>query len=336
VCRGRPERITNVARKKQTNRARLVAAQAAALAEYAGNALVAAGHLRIKTKAVEPFPLDGEERAAVGELPALAAKLKKKLTKEDGSFTVAEVAGMVKAVAESLGDAGPEKQLVLLLASKKLVDCLQATIAMPAMPARAKKAVGDTVYQFRITLLESRPPIWRRIQVKDCTLDNLHEHIQTAMGWTNSHLHHFKVGDQLYGDPDLVQENFEDMGYKDSTTANITDILPRTGRRFRFVYEYDFGDSWDHEVLFEGVVRADPKVKYPLCLEGERACPPEDVGGVWGYADFLAAITDPEHKDHDGLLEWVGGSFDPEEFDPAQATRDMRKGLPDWRSMEGW
>jgi hypothetical protein len=108
-----------------------------------------------------------------------------------------------------------------------------------------------------------------------------------------SHLHHFKVGEQLYGDPDLVQENFEDMGYKDSTTTNISDILPEGGRRFRFVYEYDFGDSWDHEVLFEGVVRADPRVTYPLCPEGERACPPEDVGGVWGYADFLEAIQNP-------------------------------------------
>src|SRR5262249_26892291 len=129
---------------------------------------------------------------------------------------------------------------------------------------------ADRLYQFKITLLESHPPIWRRIQVQDCTLDKLHEHIQTAMGWTNSHLHHFRIGEQLYGDPDLMQENFEEMEYKDSTTTKISDILPRTGRRFRFQYEYDFGDSWYHEVLFEGVVRADPKVKYPLCLEGER------------------------------------------------------------------
>jgi hypothetical protein len=194
----------------------------------------------------------------------------------------------------------------------------------------------DTVYQFRITLLDTRPPVWRRIQVKDGTLDKLHEHVQTAMGWTNSHLHHFKVGGQLYGDPDLMQENFEEMGYEDSTTTRISDILPKTGRRFRFVYEYDFGDSWDHEVLFEGVLRADPRVKYPLCLEGERACPPEGVGGVWGYADFLEAIQNPGHKEHEGMLEWVGGSFDAEEFDPEQATREMRQGLPDWRGMAGW
>lgn len=122
----------------------------------------------------------------------------------------------------------------------------------------------DGVYQFKITLLESRPLIWRRIQVKDCLLDKLHEHIQTAMGWTNSHLHHFRIGEQLYGDPGLIQENFEDMEYMDSTTTKISDILPRTGRQFRFLYEYDFGDSWYHEVLFEGVVQTIPKAMYPF------------------------------------------------------------------------
>src|SRR5205085_1614856 len=92
----------------------------------------------------------------------------------------------------------------------------------------------------------------------------------------------------------------------------ISDILPKAGKRFRFQYEYDFGDSWDHEVLFEGTVPAEPRVKYPRCLEGERACPPEDCGGVWGYADFVQAIQNPDHEQHEELLEWVGGRFDPE------------------------
>ena len=203
--------------------------------------------------------------------------------------------------------------------------------------AQARKLPpSDIVYQFRIILLESRPPIWRRIQVQDGTLDKLHEHIQTAMGWTNSHLHHFRIGEQLYGDPLLMQENFEDMDYKDSTTTKISDILPKTGKRFRFQYEYDFGDSWYHEVLFEGVMRAEAKVKYPRCVEGARACPPEDCGGIWGYADFVDAIQNPDNPKHEEMLEWVGGRFDPEAFDPMKATRAMRKGLPDWRSMAGW
>jgi hypothetical protein len=89
--------------------------------------------------------------------------------------------------------------------------------------------------------------------------------------------------------------------------------------------------NWQHEVLVEGVLGAEPKAKYPLCLEGARACPPEDGGGVWGYADFVEAIQNPDDERHEELLEWVGGSFDPEAFDPAQATREMRRGLPNWR-----
>ncbi len=172
--------------------------------------------------------------------------------------------------------------------------------------------------------------------MRDCTLDKLHEHIQTAMGWTNSHLHHFRVGEQLYGDPILMEENFEDMEYEDSTSAKLSAILPKSGQRFAFEYEYDFGDGWRHEVLFEGCLRAERERRYPVCVEGERACPPEDVGGTWGYRAFLEAISDPEHEDHDGLLEWAGGcSFDPEAFDAAKATKRMRRGLPDWRS-ERW
>jgi hypothetical protein len=201
---------------------------------------------------------------------------------------------------------------------------------------RTKRPITDTVYQFKITLQESHPPIWRRIQVKDCTLDQLHEHIQTAMGWTNSHLHDFRIKDQRYGDPMLMAENFREMGYKDSTTTKISKMVPKTGKRFRFQYEYDFGDSWHHEVLFEGIVPAESKVKYPVCLEGARACPPEDCGGIWGYTNFIEAIQNPDHEEHEDFLEWIGGNFDPGEFDPVKATKAMRKGLPDWRSMAGW
>jgi len=191
----------------------------------------------------------------------------------------------------------------------------------------------DAVYQIKITLLDTQPPIWRRIQVQDCTLEKLHELIQTAMGWTNSHMHHFRKGEQHYGDPMLMQENFKEMEYKDSTRTKVSDLLPKSGKRFRFEYEYDFGDSWHHEVLFEKCVEAEVGQSYPLCLEGARACPPEDVGGAWGYPDFVEAIQDEGHERHEELLEWVGGSFDPEAFDPAATTKRMKKGLPDWRRM---
>lgn len=201
-------------------------------------------------------------------------------------------------------------------------------------PALSKSTTEqDGVYQFKITLMKAKPTIWRRIQVKDCTLDKLHEHIQTSMGWTNSHLHRFKIGEQLYGDPMLMEEDFEEFGYNDSTSTNLSGILPKSGQRFQFMYEYDFGDSWEHEVVFEGCPKAEAGRQYPLCLEGERACPPEDCGGVGGYAKFLDAIRDKTHEERAAMFEWVSGWFDPEEFDPVTATKSMKKGLPDWRRM---
>ena len=124
-----------------------------------------------------------------------------------------------------------------------------------------------------------------------------------------------------------------DMDYADSTTTTLLAILPESGKRFIFTYEYDFGDGWEHEVVFEGRLRAEPGKRYPLCLEGARACPPEDVGGVWGYLDFLAAISDPKNESHDEMREWIGRKFDPEAFNPTGATRRMKRGLPDWRTM---
>jgi hypothetical protein len=187
------------------------------------------------------------------------------------------------------------------------------------------------LYQFKITLRGIRPKIWRRIQVKNCTLDKLHENIQTAMGWTNSHLHHFTIGGRLFGDPLLMKEDFDGMNYQDSTTTKIKDVLPRGRERLSFEYEYDFGDSWLHDVLFEGCPRAEPGCRYPLCVEGERACPPEDVGGTSGYQEFLASLRDEDSEDHEDSLKWIGGRFRPEEFDPVTVTRRMKRGLPNWR-----
>jgi hypothetical protein len=104
----------------------------------------------------------------------------------------------------------------------------------------------------------------------------------------------------------------------------LSKLIPKSGRRSRWIYEYDFGNGWQHEVLFEGFPPADPKAKYPLCLEGERACPPEDCGGPWGYAEYLAAITNPKHEQHEDMLKWRG-AFDPEDFDSKKATKAMKK-----------
>jgi Plasmid pRiA4b ORF-3-like protein len=202
-------------------------------------------------------------------------------------------------------------------------------------PTAAGKETAPTIYQFKITLMGRKPPIWRRIQTPDCTLDKLHEHIQTAMGWTNSHLHQFTIAGERYGDPELLNDDFDDFECIDSRKTMLSQILPASGKRLKFKYEYDFGDSWEHEVVLESSRPPESGKKYPLCVEGERACPPEDVGGGWGYEEFLAAIADPKHEEHESMLEWCGGSFTPDAFDPAEATRRMAKGLPDWRKMLG-
>ena len=205
--------------------AKLIADQAVALAEFAAKALVAAEQLQIKTKPVEGLSLSADERASLAVLPTVSTKVRKKLAKADGEFTIAEVGVMVMAGAEAFVEAELSEKINLLGIAKKLMKCLEVNIVMSELPGEWKKPV-DLLYQLKITLRESQPPIWRRIQVKDCTLDKLHEHIQTAMGWTNSHLHHFEVGKQLYGNPMLIGDNFEDMDYENSTATNLSDIIP--------------------------------------------------------------------------------------------------------------
>ena len=142
----------------------------------------------------------------------------------------------------------------------------------PTAASREASAKADpgTLYQFKISLDGLEPPIWRRIQVQDCTLDKLHEHIQTAMGWTNSHLHRFWIAGLRYADPMLMEEDFEILSDGDSTTTKISEVLPPSGKRFRLEYEYDFGDSWWHDVVLERYLQAEPGCRYPLCLARPR------------------------------------------------------------------
>lgn len=183
------------------------------------------------------------------------------------------------------------------------------------------------IYQLRISIVDISPEIWRRIQVRECTLERLHEHIQLAYGWWNYHLHQFMVGDRRYGDPWLLDDGFGDFEIEDSTQTKLRDIVPEDGRRFRFNYQYDFGDGWVFEILFEGCLEAKKGERYPICLEGERACPPEDVGGVGGYFEYCEAMADPTHEDHQDLMAWRG-PYDPEAFDPVKTTKKMRRGMP--------
>jgi len=279
------------------------------------------------------FPVlltQAQRKAVVLLLPNLKTRLKlEEKNQRTIQFSLDELAQVVGKAAAVIRHA--QNGMLRNTLRRLIVICSEASEHFQGIGA---VAASERLYQFKITLKELQPPIWRRIQVKDCTLDKLHEHIQTAMGWTNSHLHKFQISGEEYGDPDLLDDGFDDHEFEDSTTTKISDILPKTGERFRFEYEYDFGDGWEHEVLFEGCVRAEPGSRYPVCVEGARACPPEDVGGTGGYEEFLETIADPDHEEHEETLRWAGGKFDPEEFDVAAATKAMRKGLPDWRKEE--
>jgi len=185
------------------------------------------------------------------------------------------------------------------------------------MPAR--KTDESPVYQLKATLKQSKPPIWRRFQVRgSITLAKLHQVLQVVMGWTNSHLHQFTVGGVHYGVPDPQW----DLGMQSEQRVQLAQVLPQV--KSRLVYKYDFGDSWAHELVVEKILPPEPGVRYPVCLKGKRACPPEDVGGVWGYSGFLEAMRDPKHPDHRMMRDWVGGSFDPEAFDLQTVNQALR------------
>jgi hypothetical protein len=290
-----------------------------------------------------PLKLTQLQRETLLQFTRLHWRLKKKI-EQAGEGT--QVVGVTWNELHTLNDATGEAAVYAPRVHEKRLMAIQARLVKffeeehaevfdwmtPKTRKRRLKKSG-LVYQFKITLLETSPPIWRRIQVEDSTLDKFHEHIQTSMDWTNSHVHQFTIDGRLFGDPLLMEEDFDERGFEDSTVTMLSDILPKSSERFRFEYDYDFGDGWQHEVLFEGCPTCEPGREYPVCLEGERACPPEDVGGVTGFSDFLETITDPGNEEHDGSLEWAGGWFDPEEFDPVLATKRMKQGLPDWRKL---
>ncbi len=182
-----------------------------------------------------------------------------------------------------------------------------------------KSTTDAPIYQIKVTLENSKPSIWRRILVRsDVTLARLHRILQVVMGWGDYHLHQFIVGQTYFGEPhpDYGSEMYDEKRVK------LNQIVP--GEGFKFRYEYDFGDSWLHQLLVEKIAPPEPGQHYPACVKGRRASPPEDVGGVWGYDSFLEAIRDPDHPEHEDYLEWVGGEFDPEVFDLDEVNAALR------------
>ena len=178
---------------------------------------------------------------------------------------------------------------------------------------------GD-IAQIKVSLLNVELAIWRRLEVPpEITLARLHVALQAAMGWQDYHLHAFRIREIEYGVPN---PDYEPMGVplKDDRRTTLRSLVSVDES---FVYEYDFGDGWEHEILVEAVLAPRPRTRYPRVVDGARACPPEDVGGTPGYVAFLDAVADPRHAEHASVLDWAGGSFDPEAFDIDAANREL-------------
>ncbi|MEY9910557.1 putative membrane protein [Catenulispora sp. MAP12-49] len=202
---------------------------------------------------------------------------------------------------------------------------LSGAVLGAVMAGRGGAEPGEELFQLRVSLDDTDPQVWRRVLVPaSIRLDRLHGVLQAALGWTDSHLHLFTVGEARYGrrDPDFD----EDIVAEDA--VGLADIA---GAGAVIGYEYDFGDGWEHEILVEVVVTAEPGVVYPRCVDGAAACPPEDCGGVWGYRDLRETLADPGAADHQEMLDWLGiehaAQFDPAAFDVDAANRRV---AADW------
>ncbi|MFH1111087.1 MAG: plasmid pRiA4b ORF-3 family protein [Planctomycetota bacterium] len=184
--------------------------------------------------------------------------------------------------------------------------------------ARTKKDVS--IYQLKVTLKGSKPPIWRRVQVKDnIRLGDLHGVIQCVMGWDGGHLHQFIHQGQYFGAPSDDDED----SVTDEDKVRLSDLHLRA--KSKFVYEYDFGDDWMHDIVVEKMLPVEKGVDYPRCIDGQRACPPDDCGGIWGFYDMLQAASDPKHPEHEDYKEWLGDEFDPEAFDLEAKDATLRE-----------
>jgi hypothetical protein len=236
-------------------------------------------------------------------------------------FTLDELDELLDRVEIAVYRAkGNEKQKVLRII-QKVAGLLGSEITPSHRPRQQSLKQTPTIFQLKMTLEGIDPPIWRRIQTKDCTLEDLHALIQVTMGWEFEHRYRFIIGGVEYAELDMVN----DEEIQDVSGTRLSDVLPVQNRRPRFEYEYDFGDAWTHQLIVEE--RSLPKegVKYPICVGGQRACPPEDCGGPWGYSDFVDTITNPDHRGHGEMLEWVGGEFDPERFDLEAVNNELRR-----------
>ena len=186
------------------------------------------------------------------------------------------------------------------------------------------RGAGDStaiVVQIKVKLRGvSKPPVWRRLLVRaDTRLDRLHDAVVAAFGWQDYHMHVFTSGAEEFGIPD------PELGFIDERLVSLGQLIGGVGDRLR--YTYDFGDDWEHEIVVEELLDADPEIHYPVLVAAKGACPPEDCGGPWGYAELKEVLADPSHERHQEMLDWLGLD-DASAFDPgAVAADDLEKEL---------
>ena len=187
----------------------------------------------------------------------------------------------------------------------------------------------DLIYQFRVILQGTQPMVWRRILVPGTySFWDLHIAIQDAMGWLDYHLHLFRLPNPETGEVDQIgipiDDSFDDMEpFLPGWDVTMAQYFSEAGDRAD--YEYDFGDGWRHEVVLEEISDKSSSAQYPICLDGARACPPEDCGGTHGYKELLVVLSDATHEEYPSMLQWVGAGYDPAAFDPKNVRFDDPK-----------
>lgn len=178
------------------------------------------------------------------------------------------------------------------------------------------------VFQLKVRLRDIEPPVWRRVQVsEDTKLPRLHRILQLLFNWEDYHLHDFVVGRRVYSVPD-PEDAFDERKVLDERLVPLNRIADHVGKTF--VYAYDFGDGWQHDILLEAILLPEPDGFYPRCIAGARNGPPEDAGGPSGYADYLDALGDPEHEEHENMLAWRG-PFDSEDFSLDRINASLKR-----------
>lgn len=194
------------------------------------------------------------------------------------------------------------------------------------LPPKRKKSQGVApTYRVRVTLTDAIPPIWRMLEVPgDITLARLHDVIQTAFGWTDMHMHMFRTDFGDFGTPD------PEFGCRSEKPVTLEQVVAAPGAKLSYIY--DFGDDWAHDLVVEAVAArldADTDAGRPRCIDGGRAAPPEDCGGIFGYEDLLETLADHNNPDHANVLEWLGinsaDAFAPEEFDVDAVDSSLRR-----------